>query len=129
MATSTTAASNRPSQLSTWCLADPRSDSAQFLTAFSTGTTGGNPLLNPETSDSFTLGGIFQPRGILGGALDNFVFIVDYYDIEIEQAVGSLTGAAIAQACVDLPSTDNQFCDAIERDPNRGGAIVERERG
>jgi outer membrane receptor protein involved in Fe transport len=47
-----------------------------------------------------------------------------YYDIEIEQAVGSLTGAAIAQACVDLPSTDNQFCDAIERDPNRGGAIV-----
>lgn len=114
--------SNRPTN----CLqfVDPGFDSAQFLTAFSTGTTGGNPLLNPETSDSFTLGGIFQPRGILGGALDNFVFIVDYYDIEIEQAVGSLTGAAIAQACVDLPSTDNQFCDAIERDPNRGGAIV-----
>ncbi|MEQ5788587.1 TonB-dependent receptor [Erythrobacter sp. NFXS35] len=99
-------------------------DSQDFLTAFSTGTTGGNPLLREETSDSFTIGGIFQPRGVFGGALDNFVFIVDYYDIEIEDAVGSLTGAAIAAACVDLPSTDNQFCDAIERDPNRGGAIV-----
>lgn len=98
--------------------------SDDFLTAFSTGTDGGNPNLTEETSDSFTIGGIFQPRGILGGALDNLVVIVDYYDIEITDAVGSLTGAEIAAACVDLPSTDNQFCDAIERDPDRGGAIV-----
>jgi outer membrane receptor protein involved in Fe transport len=114
--------SNRPQN----CLefVAPGFDSAQFLTAFSTGTTGGNPLLTEETSDSYTLGAIFQPRGILGGALDNFVLLADYYDIEITDAVGSLTGAAIAAACVDLPSTDNQFCDAIERDPNRGGAIV-----
>lgn len=114
--------SNRPTN----CLefVDPGFDSAQFLTAFSTGTTGGNPLLREETSDSFTIGGIFQPQGIWGGALDNFVLIVDYYDIEITDAVGSLTGAAIAAACVDLPTTNNQFCDAIERDPTRGGAIV-----
>ncbi|MGB3472366.1 MAG: TonB-dependent receptor [Erythrobacter sp.] len=96
---------------------------SDFLTAFVTGTSGGNPDLIEETSDSFTIGGIFEPRGILGGALDNLVVIVDYYDIEIEDAVGSLTGAAIARACVDLPSTDNQFCDAIQRDPNNGGAI------
>lgn len=98
-------------------------DSSDFLTAFVTGTTGGNPDLIEETSDSFTVGGIFEPKGILGGALDNFVFIADYYDIEIENAVGSLTGAAIASACVDLPSTNNQFCSAIQRNPNNGGAI------
>lgn len=114
--------SNRPANCAQFV--GPGFDSSQFLTAFSTGTTGGNPLLSEETSDSFTIGGIFQPRGILGGALDNLVVIVDYYDIEIENAVGSLTGAAIAAACVDLPSTDNQFCEAIVRDPNRGGAIV-----
>jgi outer membrane receptor protein involved in Fe transport len=102
----------------------PGFDSQNFLTAFTPGTTGGNPLLTEETSDSFTIGGIFQPRGILGGALDNFVFIVDYYDIEIADAVGSLSGQEIAEACVDLPSIDNQFCDAIDRDPTRGGAIV-----
>ncbi len=99
-------------------------DSSDFLTAFVTGTTGGNPNLIEETSDSFTLGMVFEPNlDVFGGALDNFVFIADYYDIEIEDAVGSLTGAAIAAACVDLPSTDNQFCDAIERNPNNGGAI------
>ncbi|MEO0417266.1 MAG: TonB-dependent receptor [Pseudomonadota bacterium] len=98
--------------------------SDDFLTAFSTGTNGGNPNLTEETSTSFTIGGIFQPRGILGGALDNLVVIVDYYDIEIDDAVGSLTGAQIAEACVDLPDVNNQFCDAIVRDPTRGGAIV-----
>ncbi|MEE4201747.1 TonB-dependent receptor domain-containing protein [Erythrobacter sp.] len=112
---------NRPTN----CLefVDAGFDSSDFLTAFVTGTTGGNPNLIEETSDSFTVGGIIQPRGILGGALDGFVLIADYYDIEIENAVGSLTGAAIAAACVDLPSTDNQFCDAIERNPANGGAI------
>ena len=99
-------------------------DSSQFLTAFSTGITGGNPNLMEETSDSFTLGAVFEPKGILGGALDNFVAIVDYYDIEIKNAVGFLDGEEIAEACVDLPSIDNQFCDQITRDPNRGGAIV-----
>ena len=94
-------------------------DSSDFLTAFVTGTTGGNPLLIEETSDSFTAGAVFQPGGILEG----LVLVADYYDIEIDNAVGSLTGAAIAGACVDLPSTDNQFCDAIVRDPNNGGAI------
>jgi len=98
-------------------------DSSDFLTAFVTGTSGGNPNLIEETSDSFTIGGVFQPNGILDGALDNLVVVLDYYDIEIEDAVGSLTGAAIAGFCVDLPSTDNQFCDAIQRDPNNGGAI------
>ncbi len=101
----------------------PGFDSSDFLTAFVTGTSGGNPDLIEETSDSFTIGGIFEPKGIFGGALDGLVIIADYYDIEIEDAVGSLTGAAIASACVDLPSTNNQFCDAIERNPNNGGAI------
>jgi outer membrane receptor protein involved in Fe transport len=114
--------SNRPANCAQFVA--PGFDSSQFLTAFSTGTTGGNPLLSEETSDSYTIGAIFQPRGILGGALDNLVVLVDYYDIEITDAVGSLSGAAIAAACVDLPSIQNQFCDAIERDPNRGGAIV-----
>ena len=98
-------------------------DSSDFLTAFVTGTTGGNPELIEETSDSFTIGGVFQPQGILNGWLDGLVVVVDYYDIEIEDAIGSLTGAAIANFCVDLPTKDNQFCDSIQRDSSNGGAI------
>lgn len=114
--------SNRPTN----CLqfVAPGFNSADFLTSFSTGFTGGNPDLAAETSDSYTIGGIFQPKGILGGALDNLVVIVDYYDIQITEAIGALTGAAVAAACVDLPSVNNQFCDQIVRNPNLGNAIV-----
>lgn len=104
-------------------------DSAEFLTAFVTGTTGGNPNLIEETSNSFTVGTVFQPSGIFNGWLDDFVVVVDYYDIEIDNAVGTLTGAAIAAACVDLPSTDNQFCDSVQRNPNNGGAIAGFQSG
>ncbi len=113
---------NRPTNCAEFVA--PGFDSSNFLTAFVTGTTGGNPDLIEETSDSLTIGGIFEPgNSIFGGALDGLVVLADYYDIEITDAVGSLTGAAIASACVDLPSTDNQFCDAIQRDANNGGAI------
>ena len=98
-------------------------DSSDFLTAFVTGTTGGNPDLTEETADSFTIGGVFQPNGIFNGWLDDLTVIVDYYDIEITDAVGSLSGQGIAEACVDLPSTNNQFCDSIQRNPANGGAI------
>lgn len=103
---------------------NPGFDSAAELTAFVTGTTGGNPDLIEETSDSFTIGGVFQPNGLFNGTLDNLVVILDYYDIQIEDAIGSLTGQAIAEFCVDLPSTDNQFCDAIQRVPQADGGEI-----
>lgn len=109
---------NRPANCAEFV--PPDFDDATALTAFVTGTTGGNPSLSEETAESFTVGGIFQPNGVLNGWLDEFVLIVDYYDIEIEEAIGSLTGVAIAEACVDLPSTDNQFCDSIVRVPITG---------
>jgi outer membrane receptor protein involved in Fe transport len=117
--------SNGSANRETNCLqfVDAGFDSSDFLTAFVTGTTGGNPNLMEETSDSITIGGVFQPDGIFNGALDNLVVILDYYDIEITNAVGSLTGQAIAEACVDLPSINNQFCGSIQRNPSNGGAI------
>jgi iron complex outermembrane recepter protein len=111
--------SNRPINCALFVA--PGFRASDFLTAFSTGTTGGNPFLREETSDSYTLGGVFQPKS---GALRNLTVIVDYYDIKIRDAVGSLTGRQIAEACVDLPSIDNQFCEAITRDPARGNAIT-----
>ena len=56
--------------------------------------------------------------------MDNFILILDYYDIQIENAIGALTGQQIAEFCVDLPSTDNQFCDAIQRVPQADGGEI-----
>jgi iron complex outermembrane recepter protein len=89
---------------------------ADFASAFRPGTTGGNPDLQEEEATTFTAGFVFQPRGFLNG----LTLIADYYDIEITDAIGSLTGVQIASACVDLPTTDNQFCDQIFRNATTG---------
>ncbi len=94
----------------------PGFNPANFGSAFRPGTTGGNPNLQEEEAKTFTAGFVWQPKGFLRG----LSVIADYYDIEISGAVGSLTGLQIASACVDLPTTDNQFCDAITRNPVNG---------
>ncbi len=91
-------------------------NSADFLTAFTPGTSSGNPTLSEEEATTFTGGFVFKPGGILNG----LQVTADYYNIEIENAIDTLTGAQTAAACVDLPSTDNQFCDSIFRDPTNG---------
>lgn len=89
---------------------------ADFASAFRSGTTGGNPNLSEEEAETFTVGFVFQPRDLLPG----LTLIADYYDIRIEGAIDSLTGVEIASACVDLPTTDNQFCEQIVRDSETG---------
>lgn len=88
-------------------------DPTNFASAFRPGTNGGNPNLFEEEAKTITAGFVFQPTGFLNG----LTLIADYYDIEISGAIGSLTGAEIAAACVDLPTTNNQFCGQIDRDP------------
>jgi outer membrane receptor protein involved in Fe transport len=75
------------------------------------GTSSGNPNLNPEVGKSFTLGAVFQPRFLPG-----FSLTVDYYNIEIRQAINSLTGQQVINRCYDDPvSIVNPFCAAVFR--------------
>lgn len=76
-------------------------------------TAGGNPNLQPETSNSLTLGVVLQPRFIPG--LD---VTVDYWDIKIDEIITQFSANTILNYCVDLPTTDNVFCQQITRDPN-----------
>lgn len=87
-------------------------------TAFVSGTTGGNPNLDPEEAVTYTVGVVLQPRFIPG-----FTFTADYYDIEIEGAIQSLAAFTIAENCVDADTLDNPFCDAVQRDPISGSII------
>ncbi|MGB7420202.1 MAG: TonB-dependent receptor, partial [Erythrobacter sp.] len=75
------------------------------------GLNGSNPLLEPEVSDSWTAGAIFQPVFAPG-----LSFSVDYYNIEIENVIFSLAPQTIINQCYDNPSgIDNQFCNSIFR--------------
>jgi len=73
---------------------------------------GGNANLKAEKSDSFTLGVIMQPRFIPG--LD---VTVDYWNIDIKDAIQSYSNVTILNMCVDLPTIDNDFCRVIQRHP------------
>lgn len=94
----------------------PGFDATDFLSAFVPGTSGGNPSLQEESAETFTGGFVYRGQGALTG----LSVIADYYNIGISGAIDTLTGAQIAAACVDLPTTDNTFCDNIFRDPTDG---------
>ena len=71
-------------------------------------TSGGNPALSEEVSNSLTAGAV-ATLNILNG----LQLSVDYFNIDIEDAVSSFSAQEIAERCVDAASIDNPFCDAI----------------
>jgi outer membrane receptor protein involved in Fe transport len=84
--------------------------------------SGGNPDLKEETSDSFTVGGVFTPRFLPGFSLS-----VDYFDITVNDVITTPTAQQIVDACYDLPDLNNQFCDLFERVPAGGEGPVGEE--
>jgi len=87
-------------------------DVNDFITAGIPGVTGGNPALAQEESTTITAGIVYEPDFV-----DGLRIIIDYYNTEIEGAIDALSPERIAEACVDLGSTSNQFCPLIERAP------------
>jgi iron complex outermembrane recepter protein len=73
----------------------------------------GNANLSPETAESWTLGTVIQPRWI-----KNFSVTVDYYNIQIEDAIAFIDPQAILDNCVDASGApDPAFCNLQTRDP------------
>ncbi len=80
-------------------------------------TGGGNLDLDPETSDSYTVGAVFTPNFIPG-----FSASVDYYNIRVKDAITQPAPADAINACF-LPanlSASNPACTAIRRNPLDG---------
>lgn len=75
------------------------------------GFNSGNPDLEEETSDSFTVGGVFNPRGM--GFLSSFSFTADYFNIKIDDAIVAPPRQFILEQCYG--GGDTSFCDLITR--------------
>jgi outer membrane receptor protein involved in Fe transport len=72
--------------------------------------TGSNPNLDAETSDSYTVGAVIQPRWIPGLSVS-----LDYYDITVNDIIAFPGAQTIVNSCYDQASLNNVFCDSFRR--------------
>lgn len=84
------------------------------------GSTGGNPLLRPEESESFTISTVIQPRFI-----PNFSLTLDYYEITVTDVIASPSAAGLADACVS--SGDQLNMDACSLIFRNGTGVTPSE--
>lgn len=78
----------------------------------------GNPDLQEEEGNSWTIGMVWQPESI--PVLDRFGFTVDYYRIDIDNAITLRDRNFILSQCYG--GGDTSLCDFITRRPNAVGA-------
>ncbi|MEW5250423.1 TonB-dependent receptor plug domain-containing protein [Microbulbifer sp. 2201CG32-9] len=76
-----------------------------------TGFSGGNPKLQEETAKSYTYGLVFNPQ-----FAPDLTVTVDYWDIEITDAISAVSGQNLLDRCVDSANIDNVFCPLVPRD-------------
>lgn len=80
------------------------------------GLSGGNPNLEPERARSHSIGFVWQPQFVNGLGVS-----IDYWRINLNDAIGSVTAQQNATRCVDAPGgINNVFCQAIQRAPVGG---------
>jgi iron complex outermembrane receptor protein len=82
----------------------PQNQASQY-----NGLVGGNPDLEPEVADTWTVGVVLQPSFI-----PRLAITVDWFDIKVDGAIQPLGFDNILNAC--LASGDATFCSLIHRD-------------
>ena len=86
--------------------------------------SGGNPNLKAETSDSYTVGGVFQPEFVPG-----FSISADYYNITVNNVIAAVSQQTILNQCYDSATIDNQYCDLFERYTGAGAGPAGEKTG
>lgn len=83
----------------------------------SQGSLSGNPNLVNEKANAWTVGAVLRPRFI-----PNFTLAVDWVDIEVQDAVQSLSATNVLEACYDseefpnsLSASGTNFCELFDR--------------
>lgn len=84
-------------------------------------TTGGNAALEPESSDSLTLGLVYSPSWAQGAFADRLDFELTYYRHEIDDAIQAPNAQDVLDACVAAGSPTSPSCAGIVR--NASGSI------
>jgi iron complex outermembrane receptor protein len=76
--------------------------------------TGGNSSLEPETSEGWVLGLAYSPAWAEGASwADGLDFEINYYDIEVDQAIQPIPAATLLGRCAE--TNDAFSCGSISR--------------
>ena len=94
---------------------DPANGNATVTTA---SFSGGNPEVTPEAADTTTVGIVLQPSFIEG-----FSTSVDWYRIDIADAIAQLTSQNVVNACFNGDQTQCQYVHRRDDLPN---GVIER---
>lgn len=80
-------------------------------------TVGGNPDLQPEDADNFTVGLVWEPTFTSGLSLT-----LDYWEIEIADSIQEIPGSEKLAICYETGTLDHPFCapESHTRDPLTG---------
>jgi outer membrane receptor protein involved in Fe transport len=70
-------------------------------------TVGGNPDLKPEDAETFTAGLVWDVQFV-----DNLQVTLDYYNIDIEDAIQTIPGSTKLAACYNSENMSHPFCSA-----------------
>ena len=73
--------------------------------------SGGNENVKPEESQSLTIGAVFTP-------VDGLTLTVDYFDITVEDGIGSVSAKTALDKCIETGAA--AFCSLINRRPDNG---------
>ncbi|KKM81705.1 hypothetical protein LCGC14_1327110, partial [marine sediment metagenome] len=78
------------------------------------GLSSGNRDVKGEESTSTTVGIVYQPE-----FLENALLTIDYWEIELEDAIDTINAQDILDRCVDSATgINNQYCNLITRNAN-----------
>ncbi|WP_428332334.1 TonB-dependent receptor plug domain-containing protein [Novosphingobium sp.] len=82
---------------------------------FVNGTASGNQNLRPETARTWTAGVLLRPDFLRG-----FTASLDWYDINLKDAINTIDPNSLATLCVDQPTVPNEFCNQFTRAQTTG---------
>jgi iron complex outermembrane receptor protein len=71
---------------------------------------GGNPELQPESSDNYSFGVVLTPE-----IWSNPRIAIDYYSVEVEDAIDTPNEQDVMDTCYETPGLAAPECDRIER--------------
>ncbi len=86
-------------------------------------SVGGNPDVAPERANTLTLGAVWQSP-----YADDLAVTLDYFDIEIDNAINSVAGSNMLRLCYSDPVAYAAYCDNIVRDENTHQVIEIEKR-